>query len=102
MPQSTDTVSGPLFYLNSVVHISKFFSDSGSKSIGKCTGEIEDVDYADGIFEVTGDETTEAFLPSCIPQLQPIVLALISNVLAKEVNANGGLQSTFALTFAFS
>jgi len=44
-----------------------------------------------GVLEVAGNETFEALLASCVPELQTIGFVLVGEVAHEEVDADGGL-----------
>ena len=68
---------------------------------GRCTGYVEYEDSADGILEVGGDETAEALLTSGVPELEAAGGTHVVDVLAYEVDADGGLGD-WKGTFSFS
>jgi predicted O-methyltransferase YrrM len=45
-----------------------------------------------GIFEIAGDQTAKAFLPSCVPELKSVGLIVVDDVLDEKVDSDGGLD----------
>jgi hypothetical protein len=45
-----------------------------------------------GVFHVIGDEASESFLASGIPQLNTVVFAVAGDVFDVKVDTNSGLQ----------
>lgn len=59
---------------------------------GSFIGNVIDYDGTYGILQVAGDERSKAFLAGGIPELEPVVLVAVGDVLGKEVDAYGGLS----------
>ena len=62
------------------------------------TGQVEYDEGEVGILEVAGDEALEPLLTGCVPELKTDNFAGGGDVLADEIDANGGLSqgtSTF-------
>lgn len=67
----------------------------------KYTRDIEDEYSADCILEIGRNKTAESFLACCVPKLESAGGALVGDVLANEVDADGGLcydESTFSFS----
>lgn len=55
------------------------------------TWDIEYKDCADRVLQVRGDQTAESLLPGGVPELQPARRWFICDILAHEIDADGGL-----------
>jgi hypothetical protein len=58
----------------------------------RLTGKVEDKECADCILEVAGDETAVSLLACSVPQLEAAGRGVMRDVLAEEVDADGGLD----------
>lgn len=67
------------------------FQPLGEVVEGGGIGEVVDEEAEVGVLEVAGDEATEAFLPSSVPELKAVGLVAIDEVFDEKVDADGSL-----------
>lgn len=90
-----------LYYLGTVPPTVECLQGCQDLSYWRGTGDIENEDRANGIFQIRRNQTTKSLLTSCIPQLQSASGPLIIDIFANKIDTDRRLYKQ-SLTFSFS